>query len=74
METNHKFLDVSGSDAMLLQGCHQQRPKLFLLLLVLQVTGIHLHEITEQLQNSLRGINQGATLPVLSLPPLVLDP
>ena len=74
METNHKFLDVSGSDAMLLQGCHQQRPKLFLLLLVLQVTGIHLHEITEQLQNSLRGLYQGATLPVLSLPPLVLDP
>ena len=74
METNHKFLDVSGSDAMLLQGCHQQRPKLFLLLLVLQATGIHLHEITEQLQNSLRGLYQGATLPVLSLPPLVLDP
>ena len=31
--TNHKLLDIRGSDAMLLKGGHQQRPKLLLLLL-----------------------------------------
>ena len=31
--TDHELLDVSGSDAMLLQGAHEQRTKLLLLLL-----------------------------------------
>ena len=35
---DHELLDVSGSDAMLLQGAHEQRTKLLLLLLHMDVT------------------------------------
>ena len=31
VETNHKLLDIIGSNTMLLQGPHQQWPKLLLL-------------------------------------------
>ena len=37
-KTDHELLDVSGSDAMLLQGAHEQRTKLLLLLLHMDVT------------------------------------
>ena len=37
-KNDHELLDVSGSDAMLLQGAHEQRTKLLLLLLHMDVT------------------------------------